>query len=89
MLGTDTSARYSHKKRHSGYFYLKNRIQGKKMNLDNEYFLNSWIKDTIYNEAIIVINFHSLNNMPSKYKNKMFFEIQLSWELLQNSSEIR
>lgn len=53
------------------------------MNPNNEYFLNSWTKDTIHNEVImviIVINFHSLNTMPSKYKNKMFFKIQLSWD---------
>ena len=50
------------------------------MNPGNEYILNFWTKNTIHNEAIIVINFHSLNNIPSKYKNKMIFEIQLSWE---------
>lgn len=41
------------------------------MNLGNGIFLNSWMKHIIYNEiiiVIIVINFHSLNNMPSKYK---------------------
>ena len=53
------------------------------MNLGSEYILNFWTRNTIHNEAIIVINFHSLNNIPSKYKNKVIFEIQLSWECVK------
>lgn len=76
MLATDIPARYIHKKRDSDHYYKKNKIKGKKMNLGNAIFFNSWTKHEIYNEIIIVINFHSLNNMPSKYKkNKVLFEI--------------
>ena len=53
------------------------------MNPGNEYNLNSWTKNTVHSEAIIDINFYSLNNIPSKYKNKMIFEIQLSWECVK------
>lgn len=53
MLDTNISVRYNNKKKIQTII-IKNKIQSKTKNL-NEYFLNSWTKDTIYNEVIIII----------------------------------